>query len=246
MLIAQVSDIHAAPDNAHLQRFERVLSWLNQLSPDLLVLTGDLTDGSWQEGYAEIAARLDEQRYPSLLLPGNSDDRGLMRQTWGNDCWASEAPGELLHFSYDSGELLLAGLDSTVSEKSYGSVSGRLAWLDKQLRQAGDRPTLLFLHHHVFTSGIPTLDETMCRGLGELEELIRRPPARLLAISSGHVHRPVAGTFAGIQANICGSVCPANPLWFGSTSVPPATEPPMLMIHRYEAGRLSSHHVCAC
>ena len=44
MLIAQVSVIHAAPDNDHLARFDRVLRWLAQLQPDALVLSGDLTD----------------------------------------------------------------------------------------------------------------------------------------------------------------------------------------------------------
>lgn len=244
MLIAQISDIHAAPDNDHLQRFGRVLSWLDQVSPDVLVLTGDLTDGFWSEGYKKIAARLNAQRYPSLLLPGNSDDGGLMRHTWGNERWARDAPEEFLHFNHDADGLRLIGLDSTVREKSYGSVSGRLEWLEKHLSAAGDVPMLLFLHHHVFTSGIPTLDETMCRGLSELEALIKGNAGKIVAISSGHVHRPVAGTFADIQANICGSVCPANPVWFGSNNVPPVQEPPMLMLHRYEEGELSSHHVC--
>lgn len=246
MLIAQVTDIHAAEDNDHLQRFEQVLCWLKQVSPDVLVLTGDLTDGGWTEGYAEIAARLEQQTWPSLLLPGNSDHRNQMRQTWGNARWAQDTPGEFLHFSHDAGQIHLLGLDSAVSGQSYGCVSDRLEWLKMQLNKGGETPTLLFLHHHVFPSGIAGLDETMCRGLDELETLITSAPRRILAVSSGHVHRPVAGTFAGIPAHICGSVCPANPLWFGSTTVPPARETPMLMIHRYEQGELSSHHVCIC
>ncbi|MDQ0627664.1 metallophosphoesterase [Pantoea agglomerans] len=45
MLIAQITDIHAAPDNDHLQRFGQVLSWLKQVGPDVTVMIGDLTDG---------------------------------------------------------------------------------------------------------------------------------------------------------------------------------------------------------
>lgn len=78
MLIAQITDIHAAPDNDHLQRLEQVLSWLEQMGPDIMVLSGDLTDGGWDEGYLRIAAQLEEQDYPTLILPGNSDDRGCM------------------------------------------------------------------------------------------------------------------------------------------------------------------------
>lgn len=244
MLIAQVSDIHASPGNDHLFRLDQVLNWLMHLQPDVLVLTGDLTDGHWQEGYKHIADRLNQQNYPSLILPGNSDDRSLMRSVWDENRWAHDAQGEALHLIHNTGDIRLIGLDSTIDYKDYGSVTDHLEWLDNQLSDACSPPSLLFLHHHVFASGIPTLDETMCRGLPEMEDLIRRAPARLLAISSGHVHRPIAGTYAGIPVYICGSVCPANPVWFGTVNSPPANDPPALMIHRYASNALTSHHVC--
>lgn len=243
MLIAQVSDIHASSENDHLQRFEQVLTWLAHLQPDILVLTGDLTDGGWCEGDKQIAERLERQNYPSLVLPGNSDDRHLMAMRWGS-VGRSDTPTQALHFSHQAGGLRLIGLDSTVAGQDYGSVNGHLEWLDKQLNDAGNSPALLFMHHHVVESGIPTLDESMCRGIDSLETLIKNAPARLLAIATGHVHRPVAGTFAGIPAYICGSVCPANPVWFGTENIPPVAEPPALMIHRYVNNRLTSHHVC--
>lgn len=244
MLIAQVSDIHASPENDCLSRFDRVLAWLAQLQPDVLVLSGDLTDNHWLEGYKQIAARLDRQTYPSLILPGNSDDRHLIRSVWGESPWTNDASTDALHFIHDAGSLRLIGLDSTVDNQDYGNVTDHLAWLDKQFSDAENSPSLLFMHHHVFASGIPTLDETLCKGLGKLEALIRDTPNRLLALSSGHVHRPVAGTFAGIPAYICGSVCPANPVWLGTENVPPVGDPPALMIHRYVSNALSSHHVC--
>ncbi|WP_312946318.1 metallophosphoesterase [Superficieibacter sp.] len=244
MLIAQVSDIHASPENDLLFRFDKILKWLTHLQPDVLVITGDLTDGHWQEGYKQIADRLNQQNYPSLILPGNSDDRSMMRSVWDKNRWAHDAQREALHFVHDTVGIRLIGLDSTIDYKDYGSVADHLEWLNNQLNDAGSPQSLLFLHHHVFASGIPTLDETMCRGLPEMEDLIRRAPARLLAISTGHVHRPIAGTFAGIPAYICGSVCPANPVWFGTVNVPPANDPPALMIHRYVSNSLTSHHVC--
>ncbi len=167
-----------------------------------------------------------------------------MRSVWGDNGWAHDAPAGALHFIHEASGLRLIGLDSTVDAQDYGSVEGHLEWLDTQLSDSGGSPALLFTHHPVFPSGIPTLDASMCRGLGKLEELIRRAPTRLLAISTGHVHRPVAGTFAGVPAYICGSVCPANPLWFGTVNVPPVCDPPALMIHRYVDNVLTSHHVC--
>lgn len=91
MLIAQVSDILASTENDHLFRFDQVLNWLTHLQPDLLVLTGDLTYGHWQGGYKHIADRLNQQNYPSLILPGNSDDRRLMRSVWNEHRWTHDA-----------------------------------------------------------------------------------------------------------------------------------------------------------
>ena len=79
MIIAQVSDIHAAENNDNLARFERALSWIDFIAPDALVLTGDLIDDNWLDGYALIAAHLNKRSYPSFILPGNSDDRASMK-----------------------------------------------------------------------------------------------------------------------------------------------------------------------
>lgn len=49
MLIAQLSDIHAAPDNDNLARLHNAIDWLLALQPDLLVVSGDLTDDGWHE-----------------------------------------------------------------------------------------------------------------------------------------------------------------------------------------------------
>lgn len=58
MLIAQISDIHAAADNDNLSRLDRALAWLDRIAPDVLVLTGDPIDNGEIEGYSAIAARL--------------------------------------------------------------------------------------------------------------------------------------------------------------------------------------------
>ena len=207
------------------------------------MLTGDLIDEQWHEGYQLIFDRLSQKKWPSLVMPGNSDDRGMMRSIWGTQGWAEDAPDNSLHFVHHLSNIRLIGLDSTIEGKNSGDVINHLEWLEKQLQNRGTTASLLFLHHHVFESGIPSLDETLCCGTRELAELIKRIPDKPLAIASGHVHRPVAGIFAGIPAFICGSICPANPVWFGSNNIPPANDPPSLMIHRYVDNIFTSHHV---
>lgn len=117
MLIAHVSDIHASTENDHLFRFDQGLNWLTHLLPNVLILTVDLTDGQWQEDYKQIADRLNQQNYPSLVLPCNSDDRSLMRSVWDKNRWAHDAQGEALHLIHNTGGIRLIGQDSTIDYK---------------------------------------------------------------------------------------------------------------------------------
>ncbi|WP_418336348.1 metallophosphoesterase [Rhizobium gallicum] len=50
MLIAQISDIHASPDNDGLARLKRAICWLATMQPAIVVVSGDLVNGGWREG----------------------------------------------------------------------------------------------------------------------------------------------------------------------------------------------------
>ncbi len=244
MIIAQVSDIHAAPDNGNLSRLDRALAWIDLIEPDALVLTGDLIDNDWFDGYETIATRLDKRPYPAFILPGNSDNCALMRSILGCSYWNGNGDRSgALHFVADINDIRLIGLDSTVAGASAGKVIEHLPWLEETLSAEGPATSMLFLHHHVFQSGILPMDQIMCRESVKFGELLRKNPRRPIAIATGHVHRPVAGILAGIPAYICGSICPANPMWFGAAAVPPANDPPSLMIHRFINGSMVSHHI---
>ena len=58
MLVAQISDIHAGPDLSSLQTLELAIGWLKTFRPDALVLTGDLVDDGWRQGYRLVAESL--------------------------------------------------------------------------------------------------------------------------------------------------------------------------------------------
>ncbi|MEZ2127937.1 MULTISPECIES: metallophosphoesterase [unclassified Sinorhizobium] len=241
MLIAQISDIHASFDNDGLARLERAVSWLATVQPDFLVLSGDLVNGGWAEGYRLIATALQSLPCRSMILPGNADDKSVMRAAMPEiDYWFDQAR---MHFAECYGDALIIGIDTCVDASARGDMTEHLPWLRQTL--AGGLPgiPLLFTHHHVFRSGISPMDDVMCKGADALAELLSstaRPP---IAICSGHVHRPMASMIAGIPAYTCGSICPANPLLLEPSREPPVTDPPALMIHDLRNGHLVSSHI---
>lgn len=84
MLVVQISDIHASPDSPSLLTFERAIDWLKAFRPDALVLTGDLVDDGWEQGYRRIAESLHALDFPTYLLPGNGVDVTVAGQSHGD------------------------------------------------------------------------------------------------------------------------------------------------------------------
>lgn len=241
MLVAQISDIHAGPDLSSLQTLERAIGWLRMFRPDALVVTGDLVDDGWRQGYRLVAECLRSLDCPVHLLPGNGDDVRLMRSelaavgTWIN------ATGPM-HFRTAVDGLTLFGVDLTVAGQSYGDVLPHLPWLMSVFADV-TMPSLLFMHQPPFRIGIEALDQVGCRNgsalLGCLETMHKLP----LAILCGHVHRPAFGLLGSIPVQTCGSLCPPNPLLLEGRPDLSVIDAPSFLMHEVSDGRLVSHVV---
>ncbi|QOV66118.1 metallophosphoesterase [Kosakonia pseudosacchari] len=240
MLIAQLSDIHAAPENDNLQRLQRAIDWLLALNPDLLVVSGDLTDNGWSAGYRAIDSALQRLACRSLILPGNADDKTVMCENLA--AFAHRSARDALHFHEHVNNVPVIGVDVTVAGESRGDIRPHLRWLEAVLR-AQPQPAMVFLHQHLFPSGIAPLDNAMCEGGEVLAQLLASLPHPPLALCAGHVHRAMSATFAGIPAYLCGSICPANPLMLNAQHIPVASDPPALLIHELRGDTRVSHFV---
>ncbi|MBY5571257.1 metallophosphatase [Rhizobium leguminosarum] len=220
---------------------ERAIGWLRTFRPDVLVITGDLVDDCWQQGYRLVAESLRSLDCPVHLLPGNGDDAQLMRSELAAvDTWIN-ATGPM-HFRTAVNSLTLLGVDVTVADQSYGEVLPHLPWLMNSLADV-TAPSLLFMHQPPLRIGIEVLDRVGCRNgsalLGALETMHRLP----LAILCGHVHRPAFGRLGSIPVQTCGSLCPPNPLLLEGRADLSVIDAPSFLVHELSDGRLVSHVV---
>ncbi len=249
VLLAQISDLHFLPkgtpafgrvDTAGC--LEQALAHLNALEPavDAVLITGDLTNDGDAPVWAELMGLLGRLRAPIFPIPGNHDDRELMRGAFAHlGLFTAAGP---LRFAVDLGPLRLIGLDSLVPGNPAGRLGAdQLAWLDEQLGGAPERPTLVALHHPPFRTGIDHMDAMMLEDGAALAEVIGRH-SQVARVLCGHVHRAVHCHFAGTLGQIGPGVAHAVQLTLAGAPARWVLEPPAVLLHEWRDGRgLVSH-----
>lgn len=236
MLIAQISDLHLRTDGSLLQgeidtrrALEKCVAHVNALDPrpDLVLATGDLVDLSLPDDYATLRGMLSRLEMPVYVIPGNHDDRDAMRSTFGHLGYLPEI-GPFLHYTVEDYPLRLIGLDTMMpGEVSGGLCDTRLRWLAERLAEQPDRPTLIFMHHPPFASGIAFLDTPPFEGAEAMAQLIAAN-RQVRQVVCGHIHRAIHLNWAGTCAAVAPSTVYQMALAFdpdrkfGLTDDPPA------------------------
>jgi len=245
MQIVQLSDLHLCEAPLYgvvdtLAAFDRALQRvLAGPTPDLLLISGDLaSDGEPQE-YRLLHRRLASLPFPIALLPGNHDDRSVLRDHFPAQAWSS---GPLCCQRLDLGEGTLLLLDTLVPGKVWGEVAAlQLDWLEANCPY--ERPTLLVMHHPPFAIGVSGMDAIRCRNDEELAAWLARHEG-VEGILCGHVHRFVSTSFAGRPARTAPS--PAHQIALQDGPLAYTLEPGGYLLHDWLPGkRWLSHYVPA-
>ncbi|MGH7415656.1 MAG: phosphodiesterase [Candidatus Rokuibacteriota bacterium] len=251
MLIAQITDTHiSTPGSVNDRHFrtpehlERAVAHLNGLipRPDVALATGDLVERGEPAEYARLRSILDGLAMPLYVIPGNHDAREHLARAFADRGYLPQ-DGGFLHYTVEEWPVRLIGLDTLVPGAPGGRVgAGQLAWLDARLGEGRARPTVVFMHHPPFVTGMPAMDGMGLEGKAELASVIGRHPQveRLLC---GHLHRPITRRFAGTVA----TTCPATAHQLALDLAPArrlavVMEPPACMLHLWlgaEAGLVS-------
>jgi 3',5'-cyclic AMP phosphodiesterase CpdA len=169
-----------------------------------VLLSGDLADEPSSAAYEQAHELLAPLGVPLHAIPGNHDDRDLLRARFG----ASPAPaGAPVCFAVHCGGMRVVGCDSTSPGSDAGALGvERLEWLDETLGEQPGTPTLLALHHPPVLTGVRSMDAIALAGEDRiaLEVLLGGHP-QVRAISCGHVHTTMTTAFAGRPLLVCPS-----------------------------------------
>ncbi|MFE3836456.1 metallophosphoesterase [Pseudogemmobacter sonorensis] len=201
MNIAHISDLHLIEGTAPVgltrgdavARARRLVADLNACRPalDLVVITGDNVNDARPGEYAILRDLLADLTVPFVILPGNHDDRALLRESFPDQGWADPA---LLFQERIQGPLRLLALDSLDPGRIGGVLEGaQLDWIEDRLARPFAGLTMIALHHPPLPTRMGALDRNL---------LDEGAAARLLAaiarlagpvpVLCGHMHRPFA------------------------------------------------------
>lgn len=204
VLLAQLSDTHFNMGARNVERVERVMAFLAELPqrPDLILVTGDIADEGEVEEYQQARAALAAD-IPVLVLPGNHDDRGNMRQVlFGQD------PGyEPINNVHRGDGVTVALLDSSIPGKPEGRLEDQTyAFLEDVLAQtAADDTVLVAMHHPPMPVQSTVVDPIRLTNPERLAEIVAGD-ARIAAVLTGHVHAGLMTQFAGKPLIVAPSV----------------------------------------
>jgi Icc protein len=250
MIVAQITDTHIQRKGRRLfgtvnaaSHLRRCVARLNALEPrpDIVIATGDLADGGRPKEYRRLRDMLDELRMPVYLIPGNHDDGEALRAAFPHHDYLPRLDPSI-QYVLDEYPVRLIGLDSTEPGRAGGLLdASRLRWLEARLRERPDVPTLVFVHHPPFRTGIPQMDALGFEGADAFGAIVARNP-QIERVVSGHIHRAMQVRWNGTIA--CTAPSTAYQLVLALREEHPlglSLEPPGFALHIWDRGGMLTH-----
>jgi 3',5'-cyclic AMP phosphodiesterase CpdA len=253
VLIAQITDTHvgfepeAGENEFNFVRFRNVLGHLlsQPVQPDMLVLSGDLTDGGQPECYDRIKRLIEDCTFPVHVIPGNHDNREHMLRAFP-DCPTADG---FAQYAIECNGLRVVCLDSFEPRRHGGAFcETRAAWLARELAAHPDTPTIIFMHHPPVVAGIEWMDPKPQEAWYKRFHETVAGHTQIVAIQAGHLHRALHTVVENIPLSVTPAVAPAVSLDLRpmSTETPDnrpivVAEPPFYSLHLWRAGTLVSH-----
>lgn len=245
LLIAQLSDPHigTGPDflggrmdtERALRQAVAHVAAMEPL-PDLVLLTGDLTERGSAAEYALVADALAPLTMPVHAVPGNHDDSKRARSALGRYMpVAHDAPENACCYHFEFQGLHCVALDTAVPGRSHGALGAQqLAWLERTLQDCSGQPVLIFMHHPPLPTGIEAMDACSLLEGGERLAALIHAHRQVQGLLCGHLHRAVQMQFGGVPLHVAPSVAHQVALDLRpGAKLHARLEPPKISLHRW-------------
>src|SRR5438034_8786037 len=141
--IVQLSDLHCGQQFFLPNLLERAIAEVNELEPDVVICSGDLTSHGFKDEYALAKRYLEGLDCESVVvIPGNHDSRNVGYVHFEELFGARNSVGRV-------GGVTVVAVDSTEPDLDHGQIGrGRYAWIEESFAPPADL-RIFVCHHHL-------------------------------------------------------------------------------------------------
>jgi 3',5'-cyclic AMP phosphodiesterase CpdA len=195
--IAHISDPHVGSPHFLPSTMNRVIAELNELAPDAVVCTGDLTNEGFRQEYEGWVAYRRRIHAPVFTVPGNHDSRNVgyvhFEDLIGDRYWST-----------DVGDVRAVGADSTEPDLNEGQIGReRYAWIRERFEVPA--PLKIFaMHHHLISVPGTGRERNIVSDAGDLLEVLIASGVNV--VLCGHKHVPYVWRIENVYIANAGTV----------------------------------------
>ena len=185
-LIAHISDLHVSPNDFNEVAFLQAVEEINALKPDMIILTGDITEKGYYTHFIKGTEYLSMFEAPLFAIPGNHDARNIGNETFeeliGERSWKLTKEDE---------DIVVIGLDSSSPDIDTGNIGRpQQLWMENELNQCvlDSKFTIIAMHHHIIPIPKTGRERNVLSDAGDILQSIMDHEVNI--VLCGHKHVP--------------------------------------------------------
>jgi len=184
MRIFHFSDTHVGSrEHFNEDALLRIFEEINTGDYDLVIHTGDITEGGQRKDYERAEKIFEGLEKPVIILPGNHDTRSGGLHLFEEYIGPSNDVREI-------GDAVVIYVNSSIADSNAGRV-GRVKYnlIRDALNEYSDKPIkIIGVHHHILPIPMSGRERNTLSNAGDLLDLITRADVDM--VLSGHRHYP--------------------------------------------------------
>ncbi len=197
--LIQISDLHYGSNEFNEECLLNVIDYINDVRPDAVICTGDLTHKAKKYQYEDIAQYLADIKVPIFNVIGNHDVKNngvvFFERYIGPRRWK---------INLNEKNTMIMGVRSPRDNTSEGELGDeQLEWMVNHLKHSKNILKVLALHHHLVAVPYAGTKRDTLIDAGEALELTQAYNIDLVLM--GHRHVPHVWRFGNTALLYCGT-----------------------------------------
>ena len=203
MKLVQISDLHIG-GLFKQDAFNTIVKEVNNdLKPDVIIISGDLTDDGLLFQFEQARKEIDRFNCPNLIVfPGNHDYRHT-----GYLLFKKFFPFTKQIYEFDD-NIVVVTLGTARPDRDEGEVGHRQSvWMEETLGKYNNFKTkIVAMHHHLIA--IPDTGYTNVVGISDAGDTLRAClESKVDLVLCGHKHRPWLWNLGTLKIAYAGTAC---------------------------------------